>query len=180
MGHFLFMTSSNVILSSERLNLLRVDKTSDVELQAKFLFELLNDENWIKYIGDRNIKTLNDAKDLVVKYADAYEKNGYGVCLIQLKEDEKKFVGIAGLLKRDYLETLDIGFALLTNETGKGFAFEICKEILKDAELRFNFNNVAGITLETNEKSVKLLEKLGLKFEKKIQNEKEEELLLYK
>jgi ribosomal-protein-alanine N-acetyltransferase len=122
------------LLSTERLDLISIDST-DLN-QVEFLFNLLNDPNWIKFIGDRNIKTIDDARKYAKKCQESFEKDGFGVSIVVLKsssqsssseinKDQQKMIGIAGLLKRDYIDTVDIGFAFLSEYIGKGLLFVV-------------------------------------------------------
>lgn len=95
-----------------------------------FIYELLNSPAWIKYIGDRGIKTLDDAKKYIINGPmKSYEKFGFGLWLTKLKNDETP-IGICGLLKRETLNDIDIGFAFLPQYTGKGYAFEAASATL--------------------------------------------------
>lgn len=148
---------------------------------AKFFLELVNTPNWLKYIGDRKLKTIKDAKYYLKKGTlKSYTDYGFGFYKLELKEIEKSPIGICGLVKREQLEDVDIGFALLPKYEGKGFGYEASVEVLKLAKETFNLNRIVAITLPTNTSSIKLLEKLGLLFEKRINPfEDGKELLLF-
>src|SRR6478736_8102385 len=108
------------ILETERLQL-RQFEIDD----AEFIVELVNTPGWLKFIGDRNIKTTEDA----IRYLQngpmkSYQENGFGLSLVEEKGNRKS-IGMCGILKRDSLENPDIGFALLPEFVGKGYAFEI-------------------------------------------------------
>lgn len=151
------------------------------EEDAPFFFELVNTPNWIKYIGDRDIKTIDTAKSYLKEGSiKSYADYGFGFYKLQLKADNKKPIGTCGLVKRDQLEHVDIGFAMLPDYEGQGFGFEASQEILKLAKNQFHLDKILAITLPTNSKSVQLLEKLGLSFEKRVKPfEDDEELLLF-
>lgn len=147
------------ILQTERLNLrkFRIDDT-------KFIIDLVNSPGWIEFIGDRNIKTLEEAKN----YLDngpikSYEVNGYGLSLVELK-NEKGPIGMCGIIKRDNLENPDIGFAFLPDFIGKGYAFEIANATMSYAKEKLNLSIIYAITVSNNKPSINLLEKLGMKF----------------
>mgnify|MGYP000044150586 FL=1 len=148
---------------------------------ASFLLELVNTPNWIKYIGDRNIKTLEQAEDAIKNnYIKSYQTNGFGFYKLQVKEENNLTIGTCGLLKRDTLDHVDIGFAMLPNFEGKGFGFESSQAVLNVAKEKFNLDKIVAITLPTNTNSIKLLEKLGLSFEKRVKPfEDDQELLLF-
>lgn len=149
-----------IVLETERL-ILRHQKIED----AGFILELLNDPSWIQYIGDRGVRTIDDARDYILKGAlDMYARLGFGFYLTELKEGGIP-IGICGLVKRDFLEDVDIGFALLPRFWGKGYAFEAASAVMSYAQCVLVQKRIVAITSEDNTASAKLLEKLGLHFE---------------
>jgi RimJ/RimL family protein N-acetyltransferase len=109
----------------------------------------------------------------------SYETNGFGLSLAELKTDRTP-VGMCGLLKRDYLDDADLGFAFLPRYTGKGYAYEIVKEIIRFGLQELRMEKISAIVLPENSSSVKLLEKAGFRFEKNfISPDTNEELCLY-
>lgn len=149
---------------------------------APFFIELVNSPNWIKYIGDRNTKTYEDAEKRITEgHLKSYKENGFGFYKLLLKEENNKPIGTCGLIKREELEDVDMGFAFLPQYEGKGFGFEASVEIIKLAKNHFNLKKLVAITNIDNENSIKLLEKLGFTFEKKVKPFKDDkELLLFK
>lgn len=148
---------------------------------APFYLELVNTPNWIKYIGDRGVKTIEDAKlkieETIIK---SYDEYGFGAYKLMLKEDYLRPIGSCGLYKRDYFDHPDIGFALLEAYEGKGYGFESSEAIIKLAKQTFQIKKLLAITIPTNISSIKLLKKLDLAYEKKVKPyEDEEELLLF-
>lgn len=148
---------------------------------AAFFLELVNTPNFIKYIGDRNLKTVEDAKTYLKNGTlKSYEDFGFGFYKLLLKEENNKAIGTCGLVKREQLDNVDIGFAMLPKYEGKGFGYESCIAVLKLAKEQFKLNKVLAITLPTNNNSIKLLEKIGLSYEKRVKPfEDDEELLLF-
>jgi RimJ/RimL family protein N-acetyltransferase len=148
---------------------------------APFILELMNTPHWLKYIGDRNIKTVEQAKTyLKERTLKSYDTHGFGFYKIQVKAENLKPIGTCGLVKRDELDDVDIGFSLLPDYEGKGYGFEASNEILKLAKNKFKLKKISAITLPINTNSIKLLEKLGLIYEKKVKPfEDDEELLLF-
>ncbi len=147
---------------------------------AEFMLSLLNTPGWLKFIGDRNVKTLKDAENYITeKIVKCYEEHGFCPYVVKLKNNNVP-VGICGLIKRETLDDIDIGFALLPEHAGKGYAFESAAEVLSHAKINLGIIRIVAITNEENTDSKKLLEKLGLKFEKTIcfPNDKKP-LLLY-
>jgi len=164
------------IFETERL-LLKPTSEEDAEL----IFELLNTPKWIKYIGDRNIKTVEDAKNYIkTKMLPQLKRLGFCNFTIIRKGDNYK-LGTCGLYDRDGVEGIDIGFAFLPEYERKGYAFESVNKLKNVAFNEFGLTVINAITVKDNSSSQKLLEKLGLKLEgtTKLPND-DEELLLYK
>lgn len=129
---------------------------------AEFFIELLNSPNWIRYIGDRGIKTKEGAIRYIEKsLITSYKKNGYGLYKMSLK-DSKTPIGICGFVKRDYLEHADIGFAILPKFEGYGFTNEAALATMHYGKSQLNMTKILAITNEENTKSCKLLSKIGL------------------
>ena len=137
-----------------------------IEADAPFILEMLNDPAWIKFIGDRGVKTLSDARDYIVnKLQKSMEELGFGMLLVKLKDGEFP-VGTCGLLKRDYLDHLDIGFAFLPEFRGKGYAFEATYALITYGKKELGMKRILAYTDAENSTSIKLLKKLGLEFER--------------
>lgn len=168
------MNSGKIIETTERLVI--SEFTFD---DAEFILELVNTPTWIENIGDRNVKSAGDAR----KYLEngplkSYSDNGFGLYKMELKEN-KVPIGMCGLIKRDTLPDVDIGFAILPAYEGKGYTFESAKAVLNQAR-NLKLPRIVAITLPTNTRSINLLKKLNLKFENPIHFQGEEkELLLY-
>ncbi len=163
-----------IVLTTSRLEIVEIT----IEDSA-FIFELLNTPSWKKFIGDRGIKTQEDAKNYILnKFTPAYSLWWFGFRLVRTKDD-KTPIGICGLVKRDALEHIDIGFAFLPEYEGKGFGFESASAVMDYAKNTLNIKTIAGITNSDNKSSIALLEKLGLHFQKMIllPNETEEIML---
>jgi RimJ/RimL family protein N-acetyltransferase len=141
---------------------------------AEFIFRLVNTEDWIKFIGERNIKTLEDAQGYIKRIID---NPNITYWVIYLKEQFLP-VGIISLVNRDYLEHADIGFALLPENEKKGYAAEATQCVLEFLKKSNEHSRILAITLKENPKSIHLLEKLGMKLDREIENEKER-LLVY-
>ncbi len=146
---------------------------------AEFIFELVNTPEWLQFIGDRGIKSLEDARNYILNGpAKSYAKNGFGLCLVKLKTDDSA-LGICGLIKRDTLADIDLGFAFLPQYSGLGYAYESAMAILNSAQ-SLSLKRIVAITTDENTRSIHLLEKLGLSFENKIKLPGEDtELLLF-
>jgi RimJ/RimL family protein N-acetyltransferase len=131
---------------------------------APMIFELLNEPGWKKYIGDRGINSLDDARDYIKSLIGSYEKNGFGLWAVELK-DTRELVGMCGLLKRDTLDDIDIGFALLSRFEGRGYAREAAIATLDFAQRELGIDRVVAITTQDNQRSGNLLEKIGMQYE---------------
>lgn len=169
------MTSTSnqtYILETERLRL-RQFTLND----TKFIIELLNSPGWIEFIGDRNVKTEEQAIEYLKNGPlKSYAKNGHGLSLVETKEGQP--IGMCGIIKRDSLDNADIGFAFLPEFMGKGLAFEIANATLIYAFNILKVSKLLAITLPNNVKSIKLLEKIGMRFVK-ISRHNDEDLMLF-
>lgn len=147
---------------------------------AEFIFELLNTPKWLQYIGDRKVKTVNDAKEYIEKKVlPQMERLGYGNYTLIRKSDKAK-IGTCGLYDREGLEGVDIGFAFLPQYEKMGYAFEAASRVKQAALEEFGIPGIKAITVKENSSSQKLLEKLGLKFVKMVRIPNDEaELMLY-
>jgi [ribosomal protein S5]-alanine N-acetyltransferase len=141
---------------------------------APFLFDLLNTEGWKKFIGDRNIKTIEDAKD----YTQKVLGDPKIVYWIVKSRSEKTPLGLISFIKRDYLEHHDLGFAFLPSFSNQGYAFEAAECVLKDLIKDPNNGTILATARPDNIRSVRLLEKLGFHFQDEIENE-QVKLFLY-
>jgi RimJ/RimL family protein N-acetyltransferase len=133
---------------------------------AAFILELLNDPSFLQNIGDKRVRTLDDARAYITNGPMAsYERHGFGLCLVVLRESAEP-IGMCGLLKRDALPDPDLGFAFLPRFWSKGFAFESASAVLAYARDVFVLERIAAIASPANAASIALLEKLGFVFER--------------
>lgn len=152
------------VIETARLRLRRL--TVD---DATFILELVNDPAWLRFIGDRGVRNLDDAKNYILKGPIAsYEKNGFGLWLVELKAGGTP-LGMCGLLKRDTLPDVDIGFALLPQFCGQGYITEAGRATLDYGRAKLGLKRIVAITALDNQASIRVLEKLGLRFEQVIQ-----------
>jgi len=152
------------VLETDRLALRRMS----VE-DAEFMLGLLNEPSWLRFIGDRGVRTLEDARAYILKGpVDMYDRLGFGLYLTELK-GEGVPIGICGLVKRDFLEDVDIGFALLPGFWGQGYAYEAAAAVMEYGKEALGLKRIVAITNPENHSSIRLLEKLGLKFDRMIQ-----------
>lgn len=151
------------VIETERLILRKA-----TEIDAPFILELLNDPSWINYLGDRGIKTVEQAVDYISSaLLDMYQKFGFGMYIVDLKGQGIP-LGICGLLKRDSMEDVDLGFAFLSKYQRHGYAFEAAKATLMYGREYLGLKKIVAITSTKNINSSNLLEKIGMEFERMI------------
>lgn len=132
---------------------------------AEFILQLLNEPSWLRFIGDKGVRTIEDARNYILNGPmEMYSRLGFGLYLVELKEDGSS-IGICGLIKRDSLEDVDIGFAFLPKYWGKGYAYEAAYAVMEYGKRALGLNRIVAITSTENYVSAKLLEKLGFNFE---------------
>lgn len=135
---------------------------------AAFILELLNEPAFLENIGDRGARTLADARRYIARGPVAsYRKFGFGLYMVELK-DSGAPIGICGLLKRDWLADVDIGFAFLQKYWSRGYARESAAAVMHYGWTTLRLKRIVAITKPTNQPSITLLERLGLRFEKNI------------
>jgi len=163
------------ILETERL-LLRQFSTEDTD----FILELLNEPSFIRNIGDRGVRTIDDANSYILNGPVAsYAKNGFGLYLVKLKETDES-IGMCGLIKWDTLEDVDIGYAFLPRFWSKGYAVEAAQAIKEYAKHVIGLNRIVAITDPENEGSIRVLQKIGLNLERMVKlSEDDIELKLF-
>jgi RimJ/RimL family protein N-acetyltransferase len=149
------------ILETERL-LLRQLSTED----AEFILELLNEPSFIHNIGDRGVRTIEGANSYILNGPVAsYAKNGFGLYLVKLKETDES-IGMCGLIKRDTLDDVDIGYAFLPRFWSKGYAVESAQAVKEYARNVIGLPRLVAIVDPDNAGSIRVLEKIGLQFER--------------
>jgi len=150
------------------------------EEDAEIMFELLNTPKWLKYIGDRNIDSIESAKEYIkTKMLPQLDRLGYSNYTIIRVSDNLK-IGICGLYDREGLDGIDLGFAILPEYERKGYAFESANKLKNMALNEFGLSEIIAITTKDNIASHKLLEKLGFNLNRTTKLPKDDdELLLY-
>ena len=152
-----------VVLETERLVLRRLELGD-----AEFILELLNDPSFLRFIGDKGVRSLDDAREYIrTGPLASYERFGFGLFLTLRREDGAP-MGICGLLKRESLKDVDVGFAFLPRYWSQGYAFESATAVLAYGRQAFGLTRIVAITSPGNTASICLLEKLGLTFESMI------------
>jgi RimJ/RimL family protein N-acetyltransferase len=169
------VTDGGIALTSARLRLRRL-----VDHDSSFILRLLNEPSWLKYIGDRGVRTLDHARDYIRNGPQRmYASSGFGLFVIEPIKEPFMPMGLCGLLRRSNLPDVDIGFALLPEYWGQGFALEAAEATLRYAREVHALDRIAAITLPGNASSRRLLEKLGLKCEGTVRLAPDGEELLY-
>lgn len=149
-----------LVLETERLIL----RHFNVDDDASFVLTLLNDPSFLRYIGDKKVRSIEDARQYLLNGPLAsYELNGFGLYLVEIK-DSHTSIGMCGLLKREELPNPDIGFAYLPDYWNKGFAFEAAAAVMNNARERLKLGRILAIVNPDNYASIRLLERLGLQF----------------
>ncbi|MEN3278535.1 MAG: hypothetical protein V7631_4325 [Massilia sp.] len=150
-----------VVLQTERLQL-RHMRASD----AGFMLGLLNEPSWLRFIGDRGVRTIDAARDYILAGpVDMVRRLGFGFHVVELKESRCP-VGVCGLAKRDFLDDVDIGYAFLPQYWGQGYAREAASGVLAHAKNDIGLKRLVATVRPDNRASIRLLEKLGLRFER--------------
>lgn len=156
-------TSDSFILATHRLRLRQVTKAD-----AEFMLELLNEPAFIQNVADRNVRTVAQAESYIAeRITPSYQKFGFGFYVMETAA-ERVPVGIAGFIKRDALDDVDIGYSVLTRHTGQGLAFEAATALLGYDRSVLKLPRIIAVTSPGNARSIHLLEKLGMKFEKMV------------
>lgn len=151
------------VLETERLILRRMS-TGD----AAFMLGLLNEPSWLRFIGDRGVRTLAEARDYILNGPVAmYTRLGFGLYMVELKAGGIP-LGICGLIKRDFLEDVDVGFAFLPVYWGQGYAYEAASAVITYGTEVLGLKRIVAITALDNHRSASLLKKLGLRFERRV------------
>jgi RimJ/RimL family protein N-acetyltransferase len=148
------------VLETERLILRRMSLED-----AEFMLQLLNEPSFLRFIGDKGVRTLDDARNYIRQGPMAsYDRFGFGLYLTELKETGVP-IGMCGLLKRDTLDDVDIGFAFVPQFWKVGYAAESAAAVMAYAKDVLGLNRLAAITSPENDKSISLLLKLGMSFQ---------------
>ena len=147
-------------------NRLALDKLSPDD--AEFILGLLNEPSFLQNIGDKGVRTLDDAREYLLNGPIAsYERFGFGLYLTRLKESGVP-IGICGLLKRETLQDVDVGFAFLPKYWARGYATESAAAVLQHGKSAFGLRRIVAITSPDNHGSIRTLEKIGFRFERMI------------
>ena len=149
------------MLETERLSLNYL-----TEDDAEFILRLLNEPSFLRYIGDKKVRSLDDARAYILGGpVQSYRDNGFGLYRVDRKQDDLP-LGICGLIKREGLPDPDVGFAFLPEYWNQGYALEAAAAVMTFARDTLGMKRILAITSPDNEASEKLLKKIGLRFDR--------------
>lgn len=153
------MSTADPILTTARLVIREI-----VHTDAPFIIQLLNDPAFIQYVGDKRVRTPEEARDYIDSGPRAmYAEFGFGLWTVELADGTP--IGICGLLKRPVLDDVDLGFAMLPQFRRAGYTFEAASAVVAHARDALRLDRLVAITNPDNDASGRLLEKLGFSFE---------------
>lgn len=148
------------VLETERLILRHFD-----ERDAPFILRLLNEPSFLRYIGDRQVRTLEDARAYIARVPlDSYRRFGFGLYLVVAKEDGAP-IGMCGLMQKPWLDDPDIAYAFVPEAGARGYASEAAAAVLDYGRTTLTMKRVVAVVQPDNAPSIRLLEKLGFTFE---------------
>ncbi len=160
------LSPGRVVAETARLRLYAMSDGSDAD--AALMLELLNDPAFIRNIADRGVRSLEQASDYLRDGAlRSYAEHGFGMYAIQ-KKDTGTLIGNCGLVRREGLDGPDLGYALLPDHCGQGYAREAAQAVIADARTRLGITRLRAIVNPDNAASIGLLQKLGFEFERMI------------
>ena len=162
------------VLESSRLSLRRL--TLD---DAEFIFGLVNQPSWLRFIGDKNVRNLDDARNyLRTGPLDMYQRFGFGMFMVERKDDGTA-IGTCGLLKRDILPEPDLGYAFLPEFWGQGYALEAAMAVLEYGHYAHELTRILAIVAPGNERSIRVLERCGMRYERMFAMTETDEVKLF-
>ena len=166
---------SQTVVSTDRLALRHL-----TEADADFILRLLNEPSFLEFVGDKGVRTVEDARAYINDGpVESYEKHGFGLYLVELSHDGTP-IGMCGLVKRDSLDDVDVGFALLPEFWSQGYAVEAGQAVLDRGHGVHDLDRIVAITAQHNEASKRVLERLGMVFEGLIRlSDEEDEICLF-
>ena len=164
-----------IVIETQRL-ILRKFTVDD----AAFMLELLNTPSWLRFIGDRNVRTIEEAEQYLLNgNIRSYQEYGFGFYVVILKETQES-IGICGIVKREGLEDVDIGFAFFQQFMGKGYGYESASSVLNYTLNDLKIKRIVAIVDPENVVSIALIKKIGMQFEKMIRvSPKDIDLMLF-
>lgn len=166
------MVMKTRVLETPRLTLRRLEADD-----APFILHLVNDPAWLRFIGDRGVRTIEAARGYLERGPIAmYERLGFGLWMVEVKEGGLP-AGICGLVKRETLPEVDLGFAFLPAFRGMGYACESALAVRDHAVAVVGLARLLAITSPDNVDSIRLLQRLGFEFERRMPGSGEKDLV---
>lgn len=151
------------VIDCPRLNLRQIEMQD-----ARFMLQLLNEPGFLRHIGDKGVRTLADARNYIAKGPiDSYQRHGFGLYCVSLRSCGTP-IGICGLVKRETLHDVDVGFALLEAHWSRGYAVESAAAVLEYGRRTLRIGRIVAITAPDNAGSIAVVEKIGLKLERRV------------
>jgi len=151
------------VIETERLSLREM-----AEADAGFVLEVLNDPGFVRFVGDRGVRTVEEAARYIdERFAESYRQHGFGLWLVEAKDGGMP-VGICGLLKRKELGVVEVGYAFLPTFRARGYAFEAASAAQRHARDVLGLPRLYAVVNPDNAASIRVLEKLGMKFERMV------------
>jgi ribosomal-protein-alanine N-acetyltransferase len=157
------------VIETERLKLREMS-----EADAAFVLDILNDPGFVRYVGDRGVRTIEEAARYISeRFVESYRRNGFGLWLVETK-DEGAPAGICGLLNRGTLPGVEVGYAFLPPFRSRGYAFEAASAAAAHAREVLDLPRLYAVVNPDNAVSIRVLEKLGMTFERMVRLSGEE------
>jgi RimJ/RimL family protein N-acetyltransferase len=136
---------------------------------AAFVLRLVNEPSWLEFIGDKGVRTQDDARAYLASGPIAmYARHGFGLWLVERRDDGAP-IGMCGLIRRDNLDDVDLGFALLPEYWGCGYAHEAAAATMAHGRDALDLARIVAIASPSNARSIRLIERLGMVFERQFQ-----------
>lgn len=149
------------VTETERLQLRRL--TLD---DAAFILDIVNQPSWLANIGDKGVRSLDDARHYLLHGPMAmYERHGFGLYAVE-RRDDGALMGMCGLIKRDTLDDVDLGYALLPGYWSQGYGREAAAATLEHGMRDCGLRRIVAIVSPHNDGSIRLLEDVGFDFER--------------
>ncbi|MCI0434369.1 MAG: GNAT family N-acetyltransferase [Gemmatimonadetes bacterium] len=159
-------SGGSVESAAQRLETDRLILREFVLDDAPFILDLLNQPSFLRFIGDKGVRTLEDAREyLRAGPLQSYAANGFGLYMV-IEKALAEPIGMCGLLRREGLDAPDIGFAFLPGHESRGYATESARAVLRHAKYGLSIDRVAAVTSLDNDASIRVLEKLGFAFDR--------------
>ncbi|CAV26369.1 GNAT family N-acetyltransferase [Vibrio atlanticus] len=133
---------------------------------AAFIQRLYSSEDFLRYVGDKEITDAGKAVEYIENnILKMHQEKDVCLLVVEIK-DSSTPIGVCGLIKRDTLESHDIGYGFVPEVYGQGFGLEAAQVIIEQAKHNADIDHLVAITTSDNIRSIALLTKLGFVFER--------------